>query len=118
MVPPTLAAMTMRPVEWEVRHPVSGDLIAVVRVVALGAHREWYARAVSPEADRAQRSLIGYWASPDDAHRGVLALYERRTGRSLAAGGEPSLPLVPMKPPPEPRQRGMAATPRLHASRR
>lgn len=94
--------MTMRPVEWEVRHPVSGDAIAVVRVVALGPRREWYARAVTPEHDRAARSLIGYWASPDEAHQGVLALFERRTGRSLAAGGggAPTLPLVPMKPPP------------------
>lgn len=112
--------MTMRPVEWEVRHPLSGDLIAIVRVVALGSRREWYARAVSPEDDRASRTLIGYWGTPDDAHRGVLALYERRTGQSLAGGGarEPSLPLVPTKPPPEAgRQPGMAARPRRHASR-
>ncbi|QCR18818.1 hypothetical protein [Agrococcus sp. SGAir0287] len=112
--------MTMRPVEWEVRHPASGELIAIVRMVALGPRREWYARAVTPEEDRARRALIGYWASPDEAHRGVLALYERRTGRSLAAGGSgaPTVPLVPMKPPPASRaEPGMAARPMRHASR-
>lgn len=120
MVPPTLAPMTMRPVEWEIRHPTTGDLIAIVRVVALGARHDWYARAVTPEGDRTLRTLIGYWASPDEAHRGVLALFERRTGRSLAAGGTgaPTVPLVPMKPPPgtpdEPRE---AARRRDRASR-
>lgn len=110
--------MTMRPVEWEIRHPVSGDLIAILRVVALGPRREWYARAVTPEADRSQRTLIGYWASPDEAHRGVLALFERRTGRALPAGtADPAPPLVPMKPPPAPHEPGMAARPRRHASR-
>lgn len=110
--------MTMRPVEWEIRHPVTGDLVAIVRVVALGPRREWYARAVTPEADRSRRTLIGYWASPDEAHRGVLALFERRTGRSLAAGSTaPSVPLVPMKPPPHEQEPGMAARPRHHASR-
>ena len=110
----------MRPVEWEVRHPISGDAIAVVRVVALGPRREWYARAVTPERDRAARSLIGYWASPDEAHQGVLALYERRTGRSLAAGGggAPTLPLVPMKPPPgEHAGRGMTSPSRRDPQR-
>jgi hypothetical protein len=119
MVPPTLAAMTLRPVEWEIRHPLSGELVAIVRVVALGARHEWYARAVTPEEERSRRTLIGYWGSPDDAHQGVLALYERRTGRSLAAGGDgaPSVPLVPMKPPPDDAQQGMAARPRRHAAR-
>lgn len=117
-VAPTLAPMTMRPVEWEIRHPVSGDLIAILRVVALGPRREWYARAVTPEADRSRRTLIGYWASPDEAHRGVLALFERRTGRSFPAGAaEPAPPLVPMKPPPDAHEPGMAARPRRHASR-
>jgi len=112
--------MTMRPVEWEIRHPTTGDLIAIVRMVALGPRREWYARAVTPEEDRSRRSLIGYWASPDEAHRGVLALFERRTGRSLGPGGSgaPTVPIVPMKPPPgAPREPGMAARPRQHASR-
>ncbi|SDH88663.1 hypothetical protein [Agrococcus jejuensis] len=93
--------MTMRPVEWEIRHPVSGDLIAILRVVALGPRKEWYARAVTPEPERSRRTLIGYWASPDEAHRGVLALFERRTGRPL---GGAATTLVPMKPPPGERE--------------
>ncbi|WP_144719033.1 hypothetical protein [Agrococcus jejuensis] len=107
--------MTMRPVEWEIRHPVSGDLIAILRVVALGPRREWYARAVTPEPDRSRRTLIGYWASPDEAHRGVLALFERRTGRSL--GTEAPAPIVPMKPPPAAGEPETVARTRRQASR-
>lgn len=107
--------MTLRPVEWEVRLPLSGEAVAIVRAVQLGPHGEVYLRAVTPDADRSQRELIGYWGSPQEAHDGVLALYERRSNR----GAAPSLPLVPQKPPPDPTStRGMAARPRLHASRR
>lgn len=106
--------MTLRPVEWEVRLPLSGEAVAIVRAVRLGAHGDVYLRAVTPDADRSQRELIGYWGSPQEAHDGVLALYERRSN----PGTPPSLPLVPQKPPPEPTSRGTAVRPRLHASRR
>lgn len=106
--------MTLRPVEWEVRLPLSGEAVAIVRAVHLGPLGEVYLRAVTPDADRSQRELIGYWGSPQEAHDGVLALYERRSNPNTP----PSLPLVPQKPPPEPTPRGMAARPRLHASRR
>ena len=73
--------MTLRPVEWEVRLPLSGEAVAIVRAVQLGAHGDVYLRAVTPDADRSQRDLIGYWASPQEAHDGVLALYERRAAQ-------------------------------------
>lgn len=93
--------MTIRPAEWDVLHPLDGRPIAVVRLVLLGPAREPYYRAVTPEDDRSQRRLIGYWSSVDHAHDGVLALYERASGRSTSGGGrEPARPLVPQKPPP------------------
>ncbi|WAC66041.1 hypothetical protein OVA14_12215 [Agrococcus sp. SL85] len=125
--------MTIRPAEWDVLHPLDGHRIAIVRLVALGPRREPYYRAVTPEADRAERRLIGYWASVDHAHDGVLALYERASGRSTSGGGRaPARPLVPQKPPPcagpavaqrptgaaPPEQRhGYAARPLRHAAR-
>jgi len=106
--------MTLRPVEWEVRLPLSGEAVAIVRAVALGPRDEVYLRAVTPDADRSQRELIGYWGSPQEAHDGVLALYERRSNR----GVPPALPLVPQKPPPEPAGvRRQGARPTLQASR-
>lgn len=105
--------MTLRPVEWEVRLPLSGEVVAIVRAVQLGARGEVYLRAVTPDVDRSQRELIGYWGSPQEAHDGVLALYERRDAR----GVPPRLPLVPQKPPPDADgTRGMAARPRLQRS--
>ncbi len=88
--------MTLRPVEWEVRLPLSGEAIAIVRAVALGPQGEVYLRAVTSDADPSQRELIGYWDSPQEAHDGVLALYERRSTRHAP----PTLALVPQKPPP------------------
>jgi len=110
--------MTLRPAEWDVLHPLDGHPIAIVRLVQLGTRREPYYRAVSPEPDRALRRLIGYWGTVDEAHEGVLALYERASGRSLAGGDRPpSRPLVPQKPPPGAPQQGTPARPRLHAAR-
>lgn len=113
--------MTLRPAEWDVLHPLDGHAIAIVRLVQLGPRREPYYRAVTPEpeTERVQRRLIGYWGSVDEAHEGVLALYEHASGRSLAGGDRPpSRPLVPQKPPPESAQRqGMPARPRLHSAR-
>ncbi len=111
--------MTLRPAEWDVLHPLDGHPIAIVRLVQLGQRREPYYRAVTPEDDRALRRLIGYWGSVDEAHEGVLALYERASGRSLAGGDRPpSRPLVAQKPPPgASRTPGTPARPRLHAAR-
>lgn len=134
--------MTIRPAEWDVLHPLDGRPVAVVRLVLLGPTREPYYRAVTPEDDRSQRRLIGYWSSVDHAHDGVLALFERASGRSTSGGGrEPARPLVPQKPPPcaptaaplpgasapqrragaatarPPQRQGYAARPALHASR-
>lgn len=110
--------MTLRPIEWDVLHPLDGRPIAVVRLVALGPRREPYYRAVSPEPDRPQRRLVGYWGSLDEAHDGVLALYEHLSNRALAGGdAPPSRPLVPQKPPPAPFEPGKASRPRLHSSR-
>ena len=82
-------------------HRLDGRPLAIVRLLTLGPNREPYYRAVSPEPDRAQRRLIGYWGSPEHAHDGVLALYEHASRKSLAGGDmPPSRPLVPHKPPP------------------
>lgn len=112
--------MTLRPIEWEVRLPLSGEVVAIVRALELGRRREHYFRAVMANPDRAQRKLIGYWDSPQDAHDGVLALYELASGHSTAGGGrKPSLTPVPQKPPPvDVEGVGMASRPRAHATRR
>lgn len=110
--------MAMRAVEWEVRTPLEGLVVAIVRLVELGRRREHYYRAVTANPDRSQRRLIGYWGSADDAHDGVLALYEHGTGRSLSGGDtKPSRALVPQKPPPPDEPPGMAARPAVHSSR-
>lgn len=111
--------MTLRPAEWDVLHPLDGHAIAIVRLVQLGPRREPYYRAVTPELERSQRRLIGYWGGIDEAHEGVLALYEHASGRSLAGGDRPpSRPLVPQKPPPgEGGRAGRPARPRLHSAR-
>lgn len=99
-------------------HPLDGRSIAIVRLVLLGPRREPYYRAVSPESDRSQRRLIGYWAPIDHAHDGALALYEQLSGESLSGGGRaPTRQLVPQKPPPGERPPSYAARPAKHASR-
>lgn len=99
-------------------HPLDGTPLAVVRLLILGPNREPYYRAVSPEPEREQRRLIGYWGSLEHAHDGVLALYEHLSRRSLAGGDmPPSRPLVPQKPPPRVHERRRAARPVKHSSR-
>lgn len=110
--------VTNRPVEWDVLHPLDGSMIAIIRLVWLGPRREARYRAVSPEADRGERTLIGYWETLDAAHEGVLALYERVIGRSLGGGNlPPSRPLVPQAPPPGGAEPGRPARPARHSSR-
>lgn len=109
--------MGLSAIEWMLRHPLSGHPIALVRLVQLGAARESYFRAVTPEADSSARQLIGYWGSLDDAERGTLALYERASGASISGAGAPgpSLALIPQKPPPTSPTPGRAAAPAQHA---
>lgn len=91
--------VVMQSVEWEVRHPLSGEEIAIVRLIHLEG--EPYYRAVTANPDRAQRKLVGYWGSAQDAHDGVLAILEAASRRSITGGNQaPSMPLVPQKPPP------------------
>lgn len=52
--------MTMRPIEWDVLHPLNGQPLAIVRLVYPGPRREPYYRAVTANPDRAQRKLVGY----------------------------------------------------------
>lgn len=117
-VAPSVGVVTLRPVEWDVLHPLDGQPLAIVRLVWLGPRREAYYRAVTANPERAARKLIGYWPTLDDAHTACLALYERATGRSLSAGNRPpSLTVPPQKPPPLEHREGMAARPRLHSAR-
>lgn len=111
-------AVTIRPCEWNVLHPLDGRPLAVVRLLILGPNREPYYRAVSPEPQREQRRLIGYWGSLEHAHDGVLALYAHLSRKSLS-GGEmaPTRALVPQKPPPGEQEAGRASRPAKHSSR-
>lgn len=110
--------MTLRPVEWDVLHPLTGQPLAIIRLVWLGARREPYYRAVTANPDRAARKLVDYWGTLDDAHAAVLALYERATGQSISGGNaKPTLQAPAQKPPPAALEQGKAARPRLHASR-
>ncbi|GAA1420506.1 hypothetical protein GCM10009640_09930 [Agrococcus citreus] len=110
--------MTIRPCEWDVLHPLDGRPPAVIRLLVMGPNREPYYRAVSPEPDRSQRRLIGYWGSLEHAHDGVLALYEHLSQRSLAGGDmPPSRPLVPQKPAPGAPEQRRAARPAKHSTR-
>lgn len=55
-----LDAMTLRPVDWNVFHPLDRQPLAITRLIYLGARRERCFRAVPASADRARRALIGY----------------------------------------------------------
>lgn len=88
-------------VEWEVRTPLDGLPVAVVRLVHLGAAREPYYRAVTANPVPELRRLIGYYASAGDAHDAALYMLEQATGRSVTGGGGAArLQPVPQKPPP------------------
>lgn len=76
----------MRPIEWDVLHPLNGQPLVIVRLVYLGPRRGPYYRAVSANPDRALRKLVGYWGTLEDAHTGCFALYEQATGESIAGG--------------------------------
>ena len=102
------------PVEWVVTHAVATGPIAVVRRLRLGARRELYFRAVTWHIDTAQRELIGYWGSLEDAVQNVYGLYERslppqfleargKTAREPHALTKPKPPPVPVRQeaPPE-----------------
>lgn len=106
----------MRAIEWEIRHPLSAQLIAIVRLLELGPRREQYFRAVTGDRDAAQRRLLGYWASLDEARRAVLALEERSSGLSIGGVTDSAqmLPLLPWKPAPAPARSGLAARPAKH----
>lgn len=110
--------MTLRPIEWDVLHPLDGSALAVVRVVWLGPKREPYYRVVSANPDRALRKLAGYWGNLDEAHNAALALYELATGESICGGDRPPRLEVPsQKPRPGPFESGRAARPERHGAR-
>lgn len=89
-------------VEWEVRHPLTGLEVAIVRLVRLGPQREPYHRAVTAHPNPAERRLIGYYASADDAHDASLWWLEQATQRGVGGGNKlPSARFVEQKPPPE-----------------
>lgn len=116
------AVVTVRPIEWDALHPLDGRPIAIVRLLVLGRDREPYYRADSPEPNRTQRCLLGYWGTLDHAHDGVLARYEHASRRSLSRGDlPPTCSLVPQEAPPggsTPRHRpGYAARSARHSSR-
>lgn len=93
--------MTLRPITWEVREPLTGNVMAIIQVVHLGPRQEPYYRSVTANPDPKQRKLVGYWHTPDEANDGTIAIYEQRIGRSLSGGGLPPRELVPQKPPPK-----------------
>jgi hypothetical protein len=91
----------MTATEWEVRTPLDGLPVALVRLVHLGPDREPYYRAVTANPVPERRRLIGYYASPEDAHDAALYMLEQATGRTVTGGGGAArLRPVPQKPPP------------------
>lgn len=78
-------------VEWEVRHPLDGAMIAIIRLVHLGPAREPYYRAVTANPDPAQRRLIGYYGSAQDAHDASMYMLEQATGTGVSGGGEAAI---------------------------
>ncbi|WP_206446549.1 hypothetical protein [Agrococcus sp. KRD186] len=56
-------------------HPLDGARLAVVRLLLRGPRREPHYRAVTAHPDRAQRRLLGYWSSVDEAHEAALTLF-------------------------------------------
>lgn len=91
--------MTLRPVEWDVLHPLDGQPLAIIRLVWL--RDEAYYRAVTANPDRTARKLIGYWPDLTTAEQGCLALWEKATGQSIYGGGKkPTLVVPGMKRPP------------------
>ncbi|WP_072312886.1 hypothetical protein [Agrococcus sp. Marseille-P2731] len=110
--------MTLRPTEWDVLHPLSGQPLAIIRLLWLGPRREPYYRAVTANPRRELRKLVGYWGTLDDAHTACLAMHERAAGRSVDGGDRaPTLQVPAQKPPPATQRPGMAARPQLHSSR-
>lgn len=88
-------------VEWEVRHPLSGQEVAIIRLVHLGPKHEPYFRAVTANPDPKQRKLIGYYGSAEDAHDASLYMLEQATGVGISGGNKlPSARFVEPKPPP------------------
>jgi hypothetical protein len=92
------------PVEWVVSHSAAAGPIAVVRRLRLGPERELYFRAVTWHSDVAQRELVGYWGSLDEAVQNVYGLYERSLPPQflMTGGGTTRQPqsLTQPKPPP------------------
>lgn len=93
--------MTLRPIEWDVLHPLDGQPLAIIRLVWIEG--EPFYRAVSANPDREQRKLIGYWGDLDTAHHACLALWEQATGRAISGGNQkPGMTVPAQKPPPKP----------------
>ncbi|MET1051858.1 MAG: hypothetical protein ABWX65_04380 [Mycetocola sp.] len=104
------------PVEWVVTHSAASGPIAVVRRLRLGPDRDLYFRAVTWHDDPAQRELVGYWGSLDEAVQNVYGLYERSLPpQFLMTGGgtarEPHALTKPKAPPVTPAQPGRQAPP-------
>lgn len=100
----------MRAAEWDVLHPLDGSHIAVIRLVLLGPHRDPFYRVVTPQRDRSERKLLGYWSTLERAHDAALALYERATGSAIEGGGRPpGREVSAQKPPPRGYPTGVAA---------
>ena len=93
-----------RAIEWEITHSTKRDPIAIIRKLHLGPGDVVYFRAVTWDADPANRELIGYWGSLEEATQNVYGLFERSMPKQfLASSGstwrEP-LPLTMPKHPP------------------
>lgn len=102
--------MTSRPIEWDALHPLSGQPLAIVRLVYLGPSSEPYYRAVSANPERAARKLVGYRGSLANVHTACLALHEQATVASIAGGAaKPHMQVPAQKPPPAVHTPGMAS---------
>lgn len=87
--------------EWVV--VVHRQVYAVIRRVTIAADDDFW-RVVTGEDDRAQRRLIGYWGSLEDASHNAFAYVERQLPSAWMATGTATStaprPMTPQKPIP------------------
>lgn len=92
--------LVVEPSEWVVI--VHRRVYAVIRCVVIAGDEYW--RVVTGDQDRAQRRLVGYWGSLDEASHNALAYVERQLPSAWMATGTATFTtpreMTPQKPPP------------------
>lgn len=92
-----------KPVEWLVGSPRQQGPGAIIRRLALGREADTYYRVVTWADDPAQRELIGYWGTLEEAARNAVAVFEKDMPSSWLSspnGFRERVTGTPQKPPP------------------